>query len=257
MALNRVTPRIIGDSSYLGSLGYIKWQCDTLTDFQKWVDIVSENNSTVVFRGQRKNWPLLPSICRGEFKNGTLLNLEKKLLDTFKNEAKDCLHLQPETDWDWLVVGQHHGLPTRILDWSEDPLVALWFALEKHEKEGSEPEVWALRVSKDNIIKSLDKARPFYGNRTKLFHTSFKIPRINNQKGCFILFKYIEKIESGFVRLERNKRLRGKIEKIVISNRVAPDLFDQLHNMGYHKDSLFPDIDKVAESIRQRILNNG
>lgn len=156
MALNRVTQTIKGDSSYLGSSGYIRWHGVTLSDFNEWVDIVSKGNANTVFRGQRKNWPLLPSICRGEFNNNRLLNAEKDLLEAFKNEAKDCLHLQPKTDWDWLVVGQHHGLPTRILDWSEDPLVALWFALEKHALDGSEPEVWALRVSKYDVIKSLE-----------------------------------------------------------------------------------------------------
>jgi hypothetical protein len=257
MALNRITPTIIGDSSYKGIDGYIKWQCDTLPDFNKWVDIVSKGNSNTVFRGQRKNWPLLPSICREKFNNHNLLKAEKKLLEAFKKEAKDCLHRQPGTDWDWLVVGQHHGLPTRVLDWSEDPLVALWFALEKHEKDGSEPEVWALRINDNDVIDSLENSRPFQGNRTKLFRTNFKLPRVNKQKGCFILFKYIEKIEEGFVRLERNKRLRDKIEKIIISQRVAPELINQLEVMGYYKEALFPDIDKVAESVRQRILHNG
>jgi len=257
MVLNRITPRITGDSSYLGINGYIKWQCDTLPDFNKWVGIVSKGNSNTVFRGQRKGWPLLPSICREEFNNSRLLKAEKELLETFKKDARDCLHLQPETDWDWLVVGQHHGLPTRVLDWSENPLVALWFALEKHKKKGSEPEVWALRINKSDVISLLENARPFQGNRTKLFRTSFKIPRVNKQKGCFILFKYIEKIEEGFVRLERNKKLRHKIEKIVIPKRVAPELINQLQDLGYNREGLFPDIDKVAESVRQRIINNG
>ena len=65
--------------------------------------------------------------------------------------------------------------------------------------------------SKDDVIKSLEKARPFQGNRTKLFHTSFKIPRIKKQKGCFILFKYIEKMESGFVRLDFPRFSRHQI----------------------------------------------
>lgn len=255
MALNRITLQIDGDPDFYGMDGYIKWHGDSLSDYEEWVNKVSKGE-LAVFRGQRKFWPLLPSISREKHCDHSLLQVEKNLFYSFKNEAKDCLHLQPESDWDWLVVGQHHGLPTRVLDWTQDPLVALWFALEKHKDEGSEPEVWVLRVNGDDVIKDLQNAKPFLGTRTKLFHTNFKIPRVNKQKGCFVLFKYIEKIESGFVSLEQNYRLRGKIEKILIPDRVADEILGQLNIKGYSRESLFPDIDEVAKLVKKRILNN-
>jgi len=224
-----------------------------LSDYEEWIDIVSKGEATV-FRGQRKSWPLLPSISRERQFNKSFLLVEKVLFCAFKDEAKECLHLQPESDWDWLVVGQHHGLPTRVLDWSQDPLVALWFALEEHKVEGSKPEVWALRVNGDDIIKNLKTNKPFQGTRTKLFHTNFKIPRVTKQKGCFVLFKYIKKIEFGFVSLENNPRLRGKIEKILISLRSVDEILEQLNSKGYCRESLFPNIDEVAKTIKNRIL---
>lgn len=60
---------------------------------------MSENNKTVVFRGQRKYRLLLPSISRNN-QSAKLLSIEKKLLSTFKEKGKKCLHLTPDTDWD-------------------------------------------------------------------------------------------------------------------------------------------------------------
>ncbi|MBW2740615.1 MAG: FRG domain-containing protein [Deltaproteobacteria bacterium] len=235
--------------------GFPEWFGEDLSDFEEWIDIVSKKSKTVVFRGQRKYWPLLPSINRNNNLPESILTVEKELLNTFKKEAPPCLHLKPKSNWDWLVVGQHHGLPTRILDWSKDPLVALWFAIENYKKADSEPEVWALRVNDEDVIKSLDNTRPFQGTRSKLFETDFQIPRVKQQQGCFILFKYIEKQEIGFVRLERNSYLRGKIEKIRFFKRLVPDLLEQLIQKGYSRSFLFPDIDEVAKSVKEKVLN--
>ncbi len=163
------------------------------------------------------------------------------------------MHILSGTDWDWLVVGQHHGLPTRVLDWSYKTYVALWFALQKHAHEDSKPEVWVLKPSKEDIIKNLEKSRPFQGNRTKLFNTNFKIPRIREQDGCFILFKYIVNSSKGFVPLERNTRLRKRIERIRIANYAAPKILEQIERQGIKESKLFPNIDEVARLVKKRI----
>ena len=153
-----------------------------------------------------------------------------------------------------MVVGQHHGLPTRVLDWSYDPLVALYFAVKKPEIEDPYPEVWALRVSKEDTIESLSKSRPFQGTRSKLFETNFHIPRVKQQKGCFILFKFVERHGIGFVPLEENRYLRGKIEKIRFHPRLSASIKQQLEKNGYSHKKLFPNIDDVASEVTKKIL---
>jgi hypothetical protein len=194
----------------------------------------------------------LPNICRkGEPQS--LLKNERALLTEFKKEAPRCLQVVPDTDIEWLVVAQHHGLHTRLLDWSSDPYVALWFAINNSDIL-SKPEVWIMNPLKEDVITNKEKPRPFSGSRTKVFKSSFNLPRLNAQKGWFTVFKHIEKSSKGFVGLEKNQLMRKRISKVCIQLHNIKEILKQLDVMDYNKDNLIPDIDKVASSIQSNIL---
>jgi hypothetical protein len=247
MALNKVPG---------GIRGHPDWSGTTLSDFEKWVEQIRGPVKTVVFRGQRRSWPLLPSISRGG-EPTLVLDSERKLFSKFKEAAPRCLHLIPETDWDWLVVAQHHGLPTRLLDWTHDPLVALWFALENDAKRSdNEPEVWALKPLSKDVIEDLEHSDPFRGTRTKVFGTGFRIPRVRAQEGCFVLFKHVEKSREGFVPLEKNRYLCKRLERIHIARWAGPEVLAALEKRDYSRDGLYPDIDKVAKQVKESVLGD-
>ena len=111
--------------------------------------------SPFVYRGQRsKNYLLSTSLQRlgGEFQD-----LEHHLLRNFRKYARDTGPQLPATGsiWDWLALAQHHGLPTRLLDWTYSPYVALHFATDDLHAYDQDGIIWAL-----NYVRAADQLPP-------------------------------------------------------------------------------------------------
>ena len=97
---------------------------DKLAGFVRWSQDHPANDW--VFRGQsNKEWPLRASVGRGD---SYRLDWERLLLDQFRRQAEPYVTSAGLTEWDWLALAQHHGLPTRLLDWTSNSLVACFFA---------------------------------------------------------------------------------------------------------------------------------
>ncbi|MBI5963168.1 MAG: FRG domain-containing protein [Chloroflexi bacterium] len=93
---------------------------------------VIDDQHALLFRGVTKeSHELIPSIAREWNKKLDLTNLENIYLNKFIAQSVAYVKPVPSNKWEWLMVAQHHGMPTRLLDWTENPLVALYFACEK------------------------------------------------------------------------------------------------------------------------------
>src|SRR5689334_7181889 len=96
-------------------------------------------DQTVWFRGQSDSrWKLLPSLGRKNAHG----QAEFALIKRFKQNAVPHISNRPQSEWEWLFLMQHHRLPTRLLDWTESPLVGIFFAVaEKPKVDGA---LWCL-----------------------------------------------------------------------------------------------------------------
>lgn len=96
--------------------------------------------SPYVFRGQGSLAPLTTSLQR---LTDRPRDLERHLARAIRKYALATAPQQPHL-WAWLALGQHHGLPTRLLDWTYSPLVALHFATSQEHHDQEDGVVWML-----------------------------------------------------------------------------------------------------------------
>jgi hypothetical protein len=109
-------------------------------------------NDIIWYRGHEDaSWTLTPSLARPPHD----VNAEQTLIKRFKQNAFRFLQTTPADEWDWLFLMQHYGVATRLLDWTESPLVALWFAIRNVELDDRDGCIWGLSPKDLNEIARL------------------------------------------------------------------------------------------------------
>jgi hypothetical protein len=172
---------------------------------------------------------------------------EREVIDDFRREALPYLRFIPNNDWQWLAVAQHNRLPTRLLDWSKNPLVALWFAVSEPTQEGKPGIVWAhLYEPSEAIYATEDLGSPFSIEKTFVYMPEHVFPYIQAQSGVFTVH-HRRADDNQFVPLQDEMTPLTKIE---ISAESFPTIRHQLYRLGVNPASLFPGISGLVDRIR-------
>lgn len=220
---------------------------DKITSVKKFLDLKDRffyvNNSRWIYRGLSEyDYPLIPSIGRlygiEPFTNREkLYNFEKSAFNEFIISTYDTL--RENNNFNLLALAQHHGLKTRLLDWTFSPLIALFFAVENEMKSDKDGALITIQPNvKYNIPMGIHS--PFDDNldEYQLLFVSSLTSRIKAQQGIFLLFKD-----------PTNEFLGDGITKLKIPSTCKLLIKQELEELGISYRTVYPDYDGLCKSI--------
>lgn len=223
---------------------------ETFSEFIQETERHAENKELSLFRGQGVRRNLLPRIARRDPAfNST--EIEKRMLSDLRRFGANFLNNSHKDDWELLVVAQHYGLTTRLLDWTSNPLAALWFACAAEEDQAG--YVYALEAS-SLLIPSHSKKGPFDQSKTRVFQPRWNNARINAQHGWFTAHRYSTTSEC-FVKLESNPDVKARLLEFVIPETKRGIMLKSLDRHGVNLRTIFPDLEGLCKYLNWRSIH--
>ncbi len=249
----------------------------TITSLNQLMDFVSSRASfsnPLWFRGARNAaYNLVPSLYRHTtvVEAEKLKELEGDLMARFRHRAPPFVEQLPSEAFQLLFLMQHYGVPTRLLDWTENPNVAAFFAVENAREDNStsphDAAIWVLRPlllnkaalsnhSADRVLSIEDELLNAYQPKTP-FKLSAKLPvaiggvhnsrRIVAQRGSFVLFgTNVHPMNSDATLIA----VPDLMHKLIIPGDKKVELRNALFVTGVTDSVIYPDLDGLSREIR-------
>jgi hypothetical protein len=183
-------------------------------------------------------------------------NDELAAFNLFVDAARPYVEREPASEIEWLALAQHHGLPTRLLDWTEGLLTALWFAVQKVEETveydevsrkkkvtAIDPAIWVIRGVRR--VSEEERKYPFKINEPRSYRPPHISPRIGAQRSVFTI--------------HGDPTMRFQVPemwKFTISAKQFFKLKKRVDACGVNERTLFPDLAGVAHDVGWRYKNN-
>ncbi len=211
-----------------------------INSFFELLDLIEKDSNTTIYRGQPDaNFKLIPKAFRNEY----LKINDEQAFNYFKRNGIAHINVNLENDWEYLAYAQHYNVPTRMLDWSFNPLVGLFFSVNEMRK--NDTALYKFDYSDVGTI-SLDE-NPFQIQSSGIYFPRAITNRILAQKGLFTIHTNSEKNATSL--------FDSNCTKYIISSKLSVDFAHKLHKFGFTHESLFPDLEGISKYIDWRWIN--
>jgi len=234
------------------------------------------------FRGENSSaYALSPGLLRGvntKVIPQNLWNIESDLFFEFRAKARE-LHQTPNDDWDILFYMQHHGVKTRLLDWTDTLGVAIYFALFNYKPEKGNPCIWMLNPYglnetfhsddddrdlfspeyleyydsenpssySDILVKSYTKDhKAFLWNEPVALYPMRKAERLSTQQGYFTIHG------NNALPLDQIVTDQKILRKVDLPKEAIPSAQHFLELAGINEFSLFPGLDGLSKYLNKK-----
>ena len=210
-------------------------EIDSFADFHRVFGRYRRDNRWV-FRGQADaSWGVVPKAGRKPYSaSKDLTNLE-----AWKRRASEFVAVKPSNEWEWMALAQHHGLPTRLLDWTYNPLVAAFFSCL--EEPTADAAIYCL-LPYWTLIP--EKAKPSKLTTVMLFKPHVTAARIARQSGLFTVHP------DPTVELPASLCEEDKYERHIISARYKREMLFELNFYGINRLTIMSDLDGLSAHMR-------
>lgn len=234
------------------------------------------------FRGHSKLYgELIPGIFRDRIHHQLYQDfkpeLEFELYSEFIRKAPSYTsnHPEPNSYLEWLFLMQHHGMPTRLLDWTENILVAAYFAVSSND--GKEGEIWSFlpwRLNETTVAYGIPThsskhlqfyyLEPFRSDEKELaeelnleeipkaplaFLPTLAHPRLTSQQSAFTIHRSPEEGQ----KIEEVIEDERDLVRYVIPQSLKKKFRHELDSLGINRGILFPDLDGLAKTFRDNL----
>lgn len=203
------------------------------------------------YRGQGNvGWALIPKAGRGEHRLPDNRDLGR--FNAWCDQAVAYCNL-PSSYLDRLALAQHHGLATRLLDWTKNPLVACYFACCEHPTVDGAVYMYEMPsriITEEFDFSLLAQQEGIFGYLPKAI-----APRILNQKGLFTV--HCDAMHPIDVEPSRIDNSEPNLVRMVIPSKLKEEVLKLLYDYGIDQSFLFPGLDGLSAQINNQTAKMG
>jgi len=204
---------------------------------ESFVDLIAalDMHPAGIYRGvsdYRAHIPI-PSVGRGAEDSYSIAH-ERRIFRLFKEKSLPYLSYRPKDDWEYLALAQHYGLPTRLMDWTWNPLIAAFFAVTGSlDSDGAMYNLYAV------IVGNYDSEVSPFESSICLYNPPHFDQRIAAQSGVFTCHDR-----------PTDDQVSEESEIIVIPQEIKSEIRHNLRILGVHYGSIFPGLEGIAKAIK-------